>query len=148
MEPGSTGDLDPLVVVIDPDESVLRLMSIKLRRAGFRVAVATEVEQGLQATSHEAPALVILDGTLPGTGARKVVEQAADRWGNRRPAFVCLSPLHDPRDVEEALRSGCDDYVTKPFSPAELVHRVRVTLLRRALQRTMPGVEAAQSGTS
>ncbi len=141
-----SGESQPLVLVIDPDESVLRLLRVKLTRAGFRVSTSAGGEEGLRSALDELPAAVLIDGTLPGLTAQKLIGATALQWGERRPGIIVLSPLSDLENIEQALRGGCDDYVTKPFSPTELVHRLLVTLLRRSLQATasdghMPGAD-------
>jgi DNA-binding response OmpR family regulator len=123
----------PLVLLVDGDENVLRLLSIKLPRAGFRVMTATDGEAGLKEALASEPAVVLVDGALPKLDGYRLSEALDGLPGHKRPAVVFLSAVDGPDAIEKALRSGGDDYVLKPFSPEELVHRLKVTLLRRRL---------------
>jgi two-component system response regulator ResD len=127
-----------VALVVDTDESVLRLLNIKLTRAGFRVVAATDGEQALADAVARRPVLVLLDTALPRLDGYQVAGELARIMGDQRPAVVFLSRASSSEAIERALRSGCDDYVLKPFSPEELMHRCRVTLLRRQIAGEMP----------
>jgi len=122
----------PRALVVDGDESVLRLLDIKLSRAGFTVATASDGEDAyLKARAFGADVIVVADSIGPLDShslVRAITELPA------RPPIVFLSERDTDEDIERALRAGCDDYVLKPFSPHELVHRVRVVLKRRKLR--------------
>jgi two-component system response regulator ResD len=133
MSVGSTAKAEPLVLAVDTDESVLRLLRVKLTRAGFRVMTAMDGQQALTEALAGEPDLVLLEGMLPGLDGYRVTGELARAMGAKRPAIVFLSSVDSQAGVERALRSGCDDYVVKPFSPEELIHRLRLTLLRRQL---------------
>jgi DNA-binding response OmpR family regulator len=118
------------VLIVDGDENVLRLLGLKLRRAGFAVDAAGTGAEALAAIRSSPPDVALLgkgldDGSLEGlAGAIRA------STGNR-PAIVVLSPEADAVAIQAALAHGADDYVLKPFSPREVVHRVHVALLRR-----------------
>jgi DNA-binding response OmpR family regulator len=128
---------DPLVLVVDPDEGVLRLLSIKLTRAGFSVVTACDGRQALALALARVPALVVTEKDLPSLDGFGLARALGRAPGQRRPALVFLATLDGEEDLHRAFRSGCDDFITKPFSPGELVHRLKVTLLRHRLTSEM-----------
>jgi len=116
------------ILVVDDDAKILRLVRMYLEREGFRVIEAQDGRTALAAISLEAPALVILDIMLPEVDGLAVIK--AVRRTDRIP-IVVLSALGQADDRISGLAAGADDYVPKPFSPAELVLRVK-----RVLERT------------
>ena len=117
------------VLVIEDDESITRLLRLYLRGAGFRVLAATDGRAGLALHDVERPDLVVLDLMLPGLDGwqvcRRIRAQAAT-------PILMLTARESEEDRIAGLDLGADDYVTKPFSPRELVSRVRAILRRAA----------------
>jgi DNA-binding response OmpR family regulator len=135
------GDLGTIVVVED-DPNISDLVDLYLRRDGFRVIQAADGEAGLAAINRERPRLVILDVGLPG-GVDGLEVCRRLRASNAVPVLM-LTARDGEIDRVLGLELGADDYVTKPFSPRELVARVKA-ILRRAdgPPREAPGVLAA-----
>lgn len=131
----ATGDR-PRVLVVDGDDNVLRLLEIKLSRAGYCVSTADDGEQGYLAARLGPADLVIAGDALGPLDSHSLVRALAGLPDP--PAVVFLSACAADSDIERALHAGCDDYVLKPFSPHELVHRVGVTLARRRLRDGRP----------
>ena len=115
------------ILVVDDDAKILRLVRTYLEREGFRVIEAQDGRSALAAIGLEAPALVILDIMLPEVDGLAVIK--AVRRTDRTP-IVVLSALGAADDRISGLAAGADDYVPKPFSPAELVLRVKRVLER------------------
>jgi DNA-binding response OmpR family regulator len=122
------------VVVIEDDPAIADLLDLYLRQAGYRVLLAPSGERGLELIEQHGPALVVLDIGLPGIDGLEVC---------RRIRVVSLVPILflTARDAEVdrvvGLELGGDDYVTKPFSPREVVARVKAILRRgEAADRT------------
>jgi DNA-binding response OmpR family regulator len=116
------------VLVVD-DEPIVREIVVKyLRREGFKTLEAADGDTAIALVEREHPDLVVLDLMLPGTQGIGVC-----RWIRDRSSLpvIMLTALGDEADRIVGLELGADDYVTKPFSPRELVARVR-TVLRRA----------------
>jgi DNA-binding response OmpR family regulator len=116
------------LVVIEDDHHISDLVAMYLRREGFRVLQADNGEQGLGYIDRESPRLAIVDVGLPGNldgfdVCRKV------RSSSELP-LIMLTAREDELDRVLGLELGADDYVTKPFSPRELVARVRAILRR------------------
>jgi len=122
---------DRPILVVDDDIKIVRLVRTYLERAGHRVIEATDGKGALSAISLEAPALVVLDIMLPGLDGLAVLR--AVRRTDQTPVII-LSARGLTDDRITGLGAGADDYLPKPFSPAELVLRVQ-----RILERTGAG---------
>ncbi len=110
------------ILVVDDDAKIVRLVQAYLEREGFRVTTARDGSAALASIALDPPALVVLDLMLPEVDGISVLR--AIRRRDETPVLV-LSARGTARDRVEGLEEGADDYVAKPFSPAELVLRVR-----------------------
>ena len=115
------------VLVIEDDETIAHAVAERLRSAGFTVDIATDGLSGVEAAEHERPDLVVLDLMLPGLDGLEVCRRIQR---NSRVPVLMLTARDDEADVLVGLAVGADDYLTKPFSPRELVARVRAILRR------------------
>jgi DNA-binding response OmpR family regulator len=120
------------ILVVDDEPKIVKTVRAYLENAGFRVATAGEGQVALTVFRHEKPALVILDLGLPGMDGIDVAR--ALRRESDVP-IIMLTARVDETDKLIGLELGADDYVTKPFSPRELVARVRAVLRRVAGER-------------
>jgi len=123
------------ILVVDDEPNIVRLVRDFLERAGFAVAVAADGPSALRLATRERPDLVILDLGLPGMDGLDVARSL--RRESAVP-IIMLTARADEPDKLVGLELGADDYVTKPFSPRELVARVR-TVLRRVEASASPG---------
>jgi DNA-binding response OmpR family regulator len=121
----------PLVLIVDDDVTVRDVVQRYLDRAGYRVRVAGDGEQALREVAERAPDVVVLDLMLPRLNGLEVCRRL--RRDAVRVPIVMLTALGEEEDRVLGLELGADDYVTKPFSPRELVLRV-ASVLRRAQQ--------------
>jgi len=131
------------VVVIEDDPDILELIEYNLRREGFRVATAAGGRSGLAAIAREKPDLVLLDLLLPGLNGLDVCRRLRADAATRDLPVIMVTARGEESDVVLGLGVGADDYVHKPFSPRELVARVRAVLRRsrdRQRQRERPVV--------
>ena len=118
------------ILVVDDDAKIVRLVRTYLERDGFMVVTASDGPGALDAIERHAPALVVLDLMLPGLDGRAVIRAVRrDEESGRTPILV-LSARSSTLDRIAGLEDGADDYLPKPFSPAELVLRVK-SILRR-----------------
>jgi two-component system alkaline phosphatase synthesis response regulator PhoP len=124
------------VLVVDDEPKIARLLRDYLERAGFGVSVAHDGREALMRVRTERPDLVILDLGLPAVDGLDVTRQL--RRDGDIP-IIMLTARDDEVDRVAGLELGADDYVTKPFSPREVVARVRAVLRRRA---GAPGTDA------
>ena len=118
---------DRPILVVDDDAKIVRLVRTYLERAGHRVVEAADGRAALSAIDREAPALVVLDVMLPEVDGLAVLK--AVRRTDRTPVII-LSARGMTDDRITGLAAGADDYLPKPFSPAELVLRVERILDR------------------
>ena len=117
------------IVVVEDDTNIADLVDMYLRGEGFRVIQAGTGEAGLAAIERERPRMAILDVSLP--GGMDGLEVCRRVRANRSLPVLMLTARDSEVDRVLGLEMGADDYVTKPFSPRELVARVRA-ILRRA----------------
>jgi DNA-binding response OmpR family regulator len=123
------------VVVIEDDPHIADLLDLYLRQQGFRVLLAGDGEKGLEVFAQEDPWIVILDVGLP--GARDGFEVCREIRSRSSVPVLFLTARDDEVDRILGLELGADDYLVKPFSPRELVARVRA-ILRRTREGPAP----------
>ena len=128
------------VLVVDDDPTVSDVVRRYLERAGYQVTLAADGETGLSEHARVRPDLVILDLMLPGLDGLEVCRRI--RQQSARVPVIMLTALGEEMDRIAGLQLGADDYVTKPFSPRELVLRAQ-SVLRRAQPPAQPGDAAA-----
>jgi DNA-binding response OmpR family regulator len=124
----------PSIVLVEDDASIADLVTMYLEQAGFRVHRAATGEAGLDAVRARAPRLVVLDVGLP--GQIDGLEVCRRLRATTRVPVVMLTARDAEIDRVLGLELGADDYVTKPFSPRELVARVKAVLRRTDGERT------------
>ncbi len=120
------------ILVVDDEAKIVKTVRAYLENAGFRVATAGDGQAALTAFRHERPALVVLDLGLPGIDGLDVARTL--RQDSSVP-IIMLTARVEETDRLIGLELGADDYVTKPFSPRELVARVRAVLRRAGGER-------------
>jgi DNA-binding response OmpR family regulator len=123
------------VVVVEDDPHIADLVDLYLRRDGYRVLLAGDGEKGLEIFKQEDPSIVILDVGLP--GARDGFEVCREIRARSSVPVLFLTARDDEVDRILGLELGADDYLAKPFSPRELVARVRA-ILRRTREGPAP----------
>ena len=119
------------VLVVDDEPDICALVAYHLAKAGFRVSTASTGPDALTSARDEQPALVVLDLMLPGLSGYDVLARMRADAGTRDVAVLMLTARREEEDRIRGLSLGADDYLTKPFSPQELVLRV-AAILRRA----------------
>src|SRR5512139_1918901 len=115
------------ILVVDDEKKIVKLVKDYLENAGFQVVTAADGQAALIAFRHEQPSLVVLDLMLPGIDGLDVA-RTIRREGNT--PIIMLTARVEEADRLIGLELGADDYVAKPFSPRELVARVRAVLRR------------------
>jgi DNA-binding response OmpR family regulator len=118
---------EPTILVVDDEPSIREVVSIYLRRAGYEVVVASDGQAALNALETQAPDLVVLDLMLPKVGGLEIARRL--RAEGDIP-IIMLTAQREETDRIAGLEMGADDYVVKPFSPQELVSRVKAVLRR------------------
>ena len=118
------------ILVVEDEPPLIEVLRYNLESEGFRVSVATDGEEGLLIVSEETPDLIILDWMLPKLSGIEVCRRLRSPTANNRIPIIMLTARGEEGDRVRGLESGADDYIVKPFSPAELIARVRAVLRR------------------
>ncbi|WP_279327857.1 response regulator transcription factor [Desulfallas sp. Bu1-1] len=127
----------PRILVVDDEKNIVELIKFNLEREGFQVIAAYDGLEALRQVKSQKPDLVVLDVMLPLMDGLEVCRQLNQDAETRSIPVIMLSARGDELDKILGLEIGADDYVTKPFSPRELVARIKARL--RRLQQ--PGTE-------
>ncbi|WP_285765634.1 response regulator transcription factor [Peribacillus sp. SI8-4] len=128
------------ILVVDDEQSIVTLLQYNLEQAGYTVITALDGEEGLQAAVDVRPDLVVLDLMLPKMDGLEVCKQLRQQKINT--PILMLTAKDDEFDKVLGLELGADDYLTKPFSPREVVARIKAILRRAQLQTN--GSDAGQ----
>ncbi|UED75896.1 response regulator [Brevibacillus sp. DP1.3A] len=121
------------ILVVEDDVKIRKLIVLYLEKEGYEVYEAGDGEEALVAFRKYDPCLVILDLMLPKVSGEEVCKSIRADWKEEIPIIMLTAKVEEQSRIE-GLKSGADDYVTKPFSPGELVARVE-SILRRTNQR-------------
>jgi two-component system, OmpR family, phosphate regulon response regulator PhoB len=120
------------ILVVDDEPDIVALVVYHLAKEGYRVSSASNGTDALSAARRERPALIVLDLMLPGLSGFEVLEQLRADQATAGIAVLMLTARKEEPDRIKGLSLGADDYLTKPFSPQELVLRVKAILRRSA----------------
>jgi len=124
--------LNPTILVVEDEPAIQELIAINLKHAGFLVVCASSAEEGYASICAILPDLVMLDWMLPGqSGVSLAKKLRAEERTRDLPIIMITARVHE-EDKVQGLEAGADDYITKPFSPKELIARVRAVLRRRS----------------
>ncbi len=136
----------PRVLVVEDEPDIAALIAYQLTREGFRVETIGNGTEALVAIDKEAPDLVVLDRMLPGLSGDEVIQRLRDDPETLSIPVLMLTAKREQEDRIEGLELGADDYLTKPFSPRELVLRVQAVLRRAQDAGTASGGRVLRAG--
>jgi two-component system phosphate regulon response regulator PhoB len=122
--------VNPLILLVEDEAPLVTLLRYNLEEAGFEVNDAADGEEALMSVKERKPDLILLDWMLPAVSGLEVCRQLRRKPETRDVPIIMLTAKGEEADRIRALDSGADDYVTKPFSPAELIARVRAVMRR------------------
>ncbi len=128
------------IAVIEDEADILEVMAYNLKRENYQIITSMRGDDGLQLIRSQFPALVILDLMLPGLSGLEVCQQLKSDSTTVDIPVIIVSAKGEESDIVLGLGLGADDYICKPFSPRELVARIKAVLRRGSLQ----GVQAAE----
>lgn len=120
----------PSILLVEDEPSIVDLLSYNLKREGFEVRETDDGEKALLMIRERPPDLIILDWMLPSVSGLEVCRQLRRDPNLQKLPIIMLTARAEEDDRVRALDSGADDYVTKPFSPSEVIARVRAVLRR------------------
>ena len=129
------------ILVVEDEPAIQTLIAVNLKRAGHDVVGALDAESAQRHINEALPDLILLDWMLPGMSGLELARRLRGDARTRTVPIIMLTARGDERDKVQGLETGADDYVTKPFSPRELLARIQAVLRRRAPEATEDAVE-------
>jgi two-component system phosphate regulon response regulator PhoB len=129
------------ILVVEDEPAIQELVAVNLTFAGHKALRAATVEQALTLIRAELPDLILLDWMLPDTSGVQFAKRLRQDERTKDVPIIMLTARTNESDKVEGLEAGADDYITKPFSPKELMARIKAVLRRRAPQLTDDAVE-------
>ena len=133
--------VQPRVLVIEDDPGIAAVVAYQLTRAGYRVETVANGTEGLESLHREIPDLVVLDRMLPGLSGDELLKLVRGDPATGTVPVLFLTAKREQADRIAGLEMGADDYLTKPFSPREMVLRVDAILRRAATDGLAPARE-------
>jgi two-component system phosphate regulon response regulator PhoB len=130
------------ILLVEDEQAIQELIAVNLEHAGHHVIRARDAEAALGIVRNALPDLLLIDWMLPGMSGVSLAKQLRQAERTRKIPIIMLTARAAEQDKIMGLEAGADDYVTKPFSPKELVARIKAVLRRRAPQMTDDPVEA------
>ena len=122
------------ILIVDDEPAIQELLAFNVTQAGFRALCATDADDAWRQIRSDSPDLILLDWMLPNISGVTLAQQLRSDANTKDIPIIMLTARSEERDKVLGLESGADDYVTKPFSPRELMARVRA-ILRRRIQK-------------
>jgi two-component system phosphate regulon response regulator PhoB len=145
-KPEQTLQAGERILVVDDEPDIIALVAYHLARSGYRVSTASNGTEALNAAREEHPALIVLDLMLPELSGFQVLERLREDRALADTPVLMLTARREEQDRVQGLSLGADDYLVKPFSPQELVLRVR-NILRRTRVKAAERRNIAHVGT-
>ncbi len=124
------------ILVVEDEPAIQELIAVNLRIAGHKVLRADDASEAASLITAELPDLILLDWMLPGMSGIQFAKRLRGDERTRDVPVIMLTARSNETDKVDGLEAGADDYVTKPFSPKELMARIKAVLRRRAPQLT------------
>ncbi len=131
------------ILLVEDEPGIQELLKLNLGQAGHQVTAASDAEDALQYLKSALPDVILLDWMLPGMSGIDLCKRLRSDNRYQPVPIIMLTARGEEEDKIRGLKTGADDYVTKPFSPRELVSRIRAVLRRRAPQMTEEEVDIA-----
>lgn len=124
--------MSPKILVVEDDQAIREMLRFVLQQKHFDILEAENAEQALRLIHDRSPSLILLDWMLPGMSGVDLARKLKEAQETSNLPIIMITAKGEEEDMVRGLDSGADDYVTKPFSPRELVARIRA-VLRRAV---------------
>ena len=131
------------ILLVEDETGIQELLKFNLVKAGHQVNVSGDAEHALQFLKNTLPDVILLDWMLPGMSGIDLCRRLRNDERYQPIPIIMLTARGEERDKVQGLDTGADDYMTKPFSPRELVSRIKAVLRRRAPQMTDEPVETS-----
>ena len=134
------------VVIVEDEADIREVIEYNLKRERFRTFSVADGEKALQLIRNTLPDLVLLDLMLPGLDGLEVCQRLKSNAVTRDVRIIMVTAKGEERDILMGLELGADDYITKPFSPKELLGRIRAVLRRGLLQEEQASTQLLVRG--
>jgi two-component system phosphate regulon response regulator PhoB len=131
------------ILVVEDEPAIQELIAVNLSFAGHKVLRAFDADQAQTLIRAELPDLILLDWMLPGTSGLSLARKLRTEERTRTVPVIMLTAKGSEQEKVDGLEAGADDYITKPFSPKELMARIKAVLRRRAPQLTDDVIDVA-----
>jgi DNA-binding response OmpR family regulator len=118
----------PLILVVDDNEDSTRIIETVLQNSGYEVRVARTGKEALEAVSHAPPEAILLDIMMPEMSGIEVLERLRSAPSSARIPVILLTAKSQDEDVISGYQYGADYYITKPFTPKQLIYGIRLVL--------------------
>jgi two-component system, OmpR family, phosphate regulon response regulator PhoB len=133
------------ILVVDDEPDIVALVAYHLAKSGYKVSTASDGQDALAQARRERPQLMVLDLMLPGLTGYEVIQQLRGDSATNQIAVLMLTARREEEDRIKGLSLGADDYLSKPFSPRELV--LRVSAILRRIASPIPATDVITVGT-
>ena len=124
------------ILIVEDEQPIRNMVNFALSRAGYELREAANAEQAQAEISRKPPQLILMDWMLPGISGLDLVKRFQRHADTQDIPVIMLTARHEEADKIMGFKAGIDDYITKPFSPAELIARIQAVL--RRLPNTQP----------
>ncbi len=122
--------MQPFILIVEDEPGIVEMLDYNLKAAGFETGVAHDGDEAELALAERTPDAVLLDWMLPGVSGIELCRRIRRRPATRGLPIIMLTARGEESDRVRGLDSGADDYITKPFSPTEMIARLRAVLRR------------------
>ena len=136
-------NMSSTILVVEDEPAIQELIAVNLSFAGHKVLRASDSSQAETIIHAELPDLILLDWMLPGASGIALARKLRGQERTRAVPIIMLTAKGAEQDKVDGLEAGADDYITKPFSPKEMLARIKAVLRRRAPQLTDDQIEIA-----
>lgn len=131
------------ILIVEDEPAIAELIGINLKHAGFSCVLAANADQARSHVDSMLPDLILLDWMLPGESGLSLAKQWRSHKRTRNLPIIMLTARGEDADIVRGLDAGADDYIVKPFSPQELLARIRALLRRKAPEAAGQVLEVA-----
>lgn len=128
------------ILIVEDEKDIVKMLDYNLKKDGFRTIIACDGEEAISQANRERPDLIILDLMLPGIDGLEVCKSIKKEGKTSSIPIIMLTAKAQEADKIVGLELGADDYVTKPFSPRELIARIKAVLRRMKEKDKLPDI--------
>lgn len=113
------------ILIVDDEPNIVMSLDFLLRKAGYELFIARNGQEAMDLVLTKKPQLILLDIMMPGMDGYEVCREVKNKKGYERTKVIFLSAKSKPKDIEEGMKAGADEYITKPFSNKQLLQKIK-----------------------